>query len=157
MLTLSTYFLLYRWLCFSKQSHRKSQFCCLVITEKHFLTPARSFLNCQHVYHLWITRKSCCPPCRRELSNGCCWIKSTFVLLFRWNGRRDGSCLPKRAWRGRRLSISAPRIGTKLSCRLPIRNWRVCFWQPNKLVIISSTWNPPSLACTDFHAFVLNR
>lgn len=79
-----------------------------------------------------------------ELS-GCCWIQSALVFAFRWSDRRDGSCLPKRAWRGRRLSISAPKIGTKLNCRLPIRNWRVCFWQPNRLVIISSTWSPPHL------------
>lgn len=106
---------------------------------------------------VWSTQRSSFLLQEGAEFSGCCWIKNAFVLVFRWNVRREGSCLPKRAWRGRRLSISAPKTGTKLSCWLPVRSWRVCFWQPNRLVIISSTWHSQTLHCTYFHAFVLNR
>lgn len=52
------------------------------------------------------------------------------------SGWSDGSCLPGRAWPGRRLSISAPSARKKPSGRpLPVRNWRASFWQPNRSVI----------------------
>lgn len=70
------------------------------------------------------------------------------------SGWSDGSCLPERAWRGRRLSISAASTRTKHNSKLPVRNWRASFWQPSRLVINSTASNP--LQFVYFHVFVLN-
>lgn len=82
------------------------------------------------------------------------WLVFALVSRASPSGWSDGSCLPERAWRGRRLSISAASTRTKRSSKLPVRNWRASFWQPNRLVINSAATNP--LQFVYFHVFVLN-
>lgn len=104
----------------------------------------------------WANRCTCrswstkCYGCPSMWSDLC----SPFVSRASPSGWSDGSCLPERAWRGRRLSISAASTRTKRSSELPVRSWRASFWQPNRLVINSAATNP--LQFVYFHVFVLN-
>lgn len=58
-----------------------------------------------------------------------------FVTHVRPSVWSDKSCLPKKDWHGRRLSISALSIRKKLSSKLSVRNSRTFFWQLNRLVM----------------------